>query len=175
MINYNDVTPVSWAGSVAQLWVGSAIADKTDIDDLRRDVKPTRIINCRIEFDDAPLLRLAGLPADLTFYLWDGVKDWTPIAGIGLQPLPDSFFRKGLDYWNQCSNPNEVVFVHCTQGINRSVTLTYAILLAQGLSRIEAMVQLNLHRPQTGLSDIIDHPWRENAEHALHRLGYAVR
>jgi hypothetical protein len=53
--------------------------------------------------------------------------------------------------------------------------LTYAILLAQGLSRIEAMVQLNLHRPQTGLSDFIDHPWRENAEHALHRLGYAVR
>ena len=71
--------------------------------------------------------------------------------------------------------PSEVLYVHCSQGINRSATLAYAILIAQGMSRVEAMVALNAHRTMTGLNDFLDHPWRENAEHALHRLGYVVR
>jgi protein-tyrosine phosphatase len=77
-----------------------------------------------------------------------------------------------MPYHNQ---PSEVVYVHCSQGVNRSATLVYAILIAQGISRVEAMVALNAHRVATGLNDFLDHPWRENAEHALHRLGYVVK
>lgn len=65
--------------------------------------------------------------------------------------------------------------VHCTQEINRSVTLVYAFLLVQGLSRLEATTQLNDHRTITELSDFIDFPSRTNAKHPLVRLGYMVR
>ncbi|MGC2494111.1 hypothetical protein, partial [Candidatus Binatus sp.] len=105
-----------------------------------------------------------------------GIPDWRPEAAIGLEPIPDSFFERGLDFWLPYQKkPSEIVYVHCTQGINRSVTLTYAILIAQGMSRVDAIVALNTHREQTGLNDFLDHPWRENAEHALHSLGYVVR
>ena len=169
----------------SQVWLGPAINNSENVRDLTlvcamiAAVKPTRVINCRAEFDDRQLLIAAGTLNDPDvggFYLFDGIPDWTPGAGIGLHPIPDSFFQKGLDFWMpKSSDPNEVVYVHCTQGINRSVTLTYAILIAQGMSRVQAIVTLNEHRQVTGLSDFIDHPWRENAEHALHRLGYVVR
>ena len=167
-MNYNQITD--------QIWLGSAIESAADVEDLMSNVKPTRIIDCRAELDDATVLGPAGLPTGLPFYLWDGIPDWRPEAAIGLEPIPDSFFQKGLDFWMPCQNkPNEVLYVHCSQGINRSVTLTYAILIAQGMSRVDAMVLLNKLRPVTGLNDFLDHPWRENAEHALHALGYVVR
>jgi hypothetical protein len=169
----------------SQIWVGPAINNPADAGDLTvvrtmmAAVKPTRVIDCREEFDDKQLLTAAGVLEDpdvAGFYLFDGIPDWTPGAGFGLHPIPDSFFQKAHDFWMpRSSNPEKIVYVHCTQGINRSVTLTYAILVAQGMSRVQAIVTLNEHRPVTGLSDFIDHPWRENAEHALFRLGYAVR
>ena len=83
----------------SQIWVGPAIESDADVKALMSKVNPTRIINCRIEFDDATLLGPAGLPTGPPFYLWDGIPDWTPEAAIGLEPIPDSFFKKGLDFW----------------------------------------------------------------------------
>jgi hypothetical protein len=169
VMNYSQITP--------QIWLGSAIRDPADVAVLMDRVRPTRIIDCRAEFDDRSLLGQAGLlDNNPNFYLFDGIPDWRPEAAIGLEPIPDSFFKQGLDFWMpHQQQQGEVLYVHCSQGINRSVTLTYAILIAQGLSRVEAMVALNAHRAVTGLNDFLDHPWRENAEHALHRLGYVVR
>lgn len=167
-MNYSKITK--------QIWVGTAITDATDLADLMNNVTPTRIIDCRAEFDDRDLLSQAGLLKNPDFYLFDGIPDWRPETAIGLEPIPDSFFKQGLDFWLTYQKlPGEVLYVHCSQGINRSVTLTYAILIAQGMSRVEAMVTLNLHREVTGLNDFLDHPWRENAEHALHRLQYVVK
>jgi hypothetical protein len=168
-MNYSEITD--------QIWVGSAIADAADVDQLMSQVQPTRIIDCRAEFDDRSLLEGAGLlRANPNFYLFDGIPDWIPEAAIGLEPIPDSFFKLALDFWMPYqSQPTEIVLVHCSHGINRSATLAYAMMIAQGMSRIDAMVRLNVHRAVTGLNDFLDHPWRENAEHALHRLGYVVR
>ena len=175
-MSYSKITP--------QIWVGPAInnplnpADLTEVRAMMATVRPTRLIDCRQEFDDKQLLIDAELlqnPDVAGFYLFDGIPDWTPGAGLGFHPIPDSFFQKGLDFWMpRSTDANEILYVHCTEGINRSVTLTYAILLAQGMSRVHAILTLNQHRHVTGLSDFIDHPWRENAEHALFRLGYAV-
>jgi hypothetical protein len=176
-MSYSQITP--------QIWLGPAIdnpqnvTDVTLVNAMMEEVKPTRLIDCRAEFDDKRLLIAAGVLKDpdvARFYLFDGIPDWTPEAAIGLKPIPDCFFKRGLDFWTQYQKqPGEVLYVHCSQGINRSVTLVYAILIAQGMSRVEAMVRLNAHRAVTGLNDFLDHPWRENAEHALHRLGYVVR
>jgi hypothetical protein len=167
-VNYSRITD--------QIWVGTAIIDAADVAELMTKVKPTRIIDCRAEFDDRDLLVEAGLLKNPDFYLFDGIPDWRPEAAIGLEPIPDSFFESGLNFWLPHQKlPGEVLYVHCSQGINRSVTLTYAILIAQGMSRVEAMGTLNSHRPVTGLNDFLDHPWRENAEHALHRLQYVAR
>jgi protein-tyrosine phosphatase len=121
------------------------------------------------------LLDVAGLVAgNPNFYF--GIPDWTPEAAIGLEPIPDLFFKNALEFWMPYQRQqNEVALVHCSQGINRSATLAYAMMIAQGMSRVDSMVALNSHRAVTGLSDFLDHPWRENAEHALYRLGYVVR
>src|SRR5271156_3373067 len=168
-MSFNQITP--------QIWVGSEINNPLDPADLTvframaAEANPTRIIDCRLEYDDQQLLVSAGWFM-ANNYLWNGIKDWDPVAGVGFQPIPDSFFSNGLNFWNQFrTDPKEIIYVHCTQGINRSVTLVYAFLLVQGMSRIEAIVQLNTHRLKTGLSDFIDFPWRTNAEHALVRLG----
>jgi hypothetical protein len=168
-MNYSKITE--------QIWVGSAIENAADLTKLMSEVRPTRIIDCRAEFDDRNLLDQAGLlENNPNFYLFDGIPDWRPEAAIGLEPIPDAFFKKGLDFWMPYhQQAGEVLYVHCSQGINRSVTLAYAILIAQGKNRVEAMLMLNAHRAVTGLNDFLDHPWRENAEHALHRLGYVVR
>jgi hypothetical protein len=171
----NDV--MNYSRITSQIWLGSAIKDSADVTELMNRVKPTRIIDCRAEFDDRGLLGQAGLlNNNPNFYLFDGIPDWRPEAAIGLEPIPDLFFKQGLDFWMPYQQgQGEVLYIHCSQGINRSVTLTYAILIVQGMSRVEAMVALNAHRAVTGLNDFLDHPWRENAEHALHRLGYVVR
>lgn len=176
-MSFSQITP--------KIWVGPAInnpdddSDLTLVNEMIEEVHPTRIIDCRGEYDDKQLLITARVIQDpdvAGFYKYDPIPDWRPEAAIGLEPIPDSFFQIGLDFWKQYWNvPTEVLYVHCTQGINRSVTLTYAILIAQGMSRVDAMVLLNEHRTVTGLNDFLDHPWRENAEHALHSLGYVVR
>jgi protein-tyrosine phosphatase len=182
----SDVTPTvpTWA-SKARVWVGPEINSKDNVGPpwdttvfqaMKEDVRPTRIINCRSEFkQEEDLLGPAGakwLNAAGDNYKYNGVKDWSPAAGVGLQPLPDSFFKNGIDFWKQYRDKTgEVVLVHCTQGVNRSVTLAYAIMLAEGLNRGEAMLALNERRKVTVVSDVIDHPWWENAEHALIRLG----
>jgi hypothetical protein len=168
-VNYNKITE--------EIWVGSAISNLTDVEQLMKDVKPTRIIDCRAQFDDRALLEQAVVLNDNPdLYLFDGIPDWRPEAAIGQEPIPDSFFEKALRFWMPLrTQSGEVPYVHCSRGINRSVTLAYAIMVAQGMSRVEAMVALNQHRAETGLKDFLDHPWRENAEHVLHRLGYVVR
>lgn len=164
-MNYNHITD--------QIWVGSAIETATDVQQLMTDPKgpPTRIIDCRIEQDDAHLLLGVNVK-----YLWDGIPDWTDKVPLGLEPIPDSFFKQGLDFWMPYrDNPREIVLIHCSAGINRSATLAYAFLLAEGKSRGDSIALLNVKRPLTLWNTFMDHPWRENAETALRRLGYVVR
>jgi hypothetical protein len=66
-MNYSKITE--------QIWVGSAISSAADVGELLIEVKPTRIIDCRAEFDDRELLQEPGLlKNDSNFYLFDGIQ-----------------------------------------------------------------------------------------------------
>jgi hypothetical protein len=164
-MNYSKITH--------QIWVGSAIDKAADVAQLMHDPDgpPTRIIDCRIEFDDWQLVRDFGV-----LYLWDGTKDWTWLEPFGLEPKPVSWFKSALDFWMPYRmNPSEIVHIHCSAGVNRSATMAYAFLLSEGWSRCEALALINAHRIVTIWNDFMDHPWREDAERAVHTLGYPVK
>jgi hypothetical protein len=161
-MNYDHITD--------QIWVGSVIETAADVQQLMTDPKgpPTRIIDCRIEYNDAHLLLGVNVK-----YLWDGIPDWTDKVPLGLEPIPDSFFKQALDFWMpNRSNPGEIVHIHCSAGINRPATLAYAFLLAEGKSADDSLALLNAKRLQTLWNDFADHPWRVNAENAVRRLKY---
>lgn len=164
-MNYSKITH--------QIWVGSAIDTAADIARLIKDPDgpPTRIIDCRIEFDDSQLVSSFRV-----LYLWDGTEDWTASAAIGRQPKPLSWFKSALDFWMPYRmNPGEIVHIHCSAGVNRSATMAYAFLLAEGWSQVEAVALLNAHRFVTLCNDFMDHPWREDAEKADLALGHPVK
>ena len=155
-----------------QIRVGSAIDTREDVARLMDDPHgpPTRIIDCRIEFDDSELVKGFNVK-----YLWDGTADWTPQAAAGKEPKPVSWFKAGLDFWMPYRmTPGEIVHIHCSAGVNRSATMAYAFLLAEGWNQVEALALLNAHRIITVWNDFMDHPWREDAENAVGALGYPV-
>lgn len=132
------------------------------------------IIDCRAEKDEADLIG-AG---PYTFnYHQDGVPDWTLEAAIGKQPLPFEFFQQGDTWVEDHAWPfktNVTLYVHCSLGMNRSVTLTYFFLRVLGLSATDAIELINKHRIETlPWFDMMDSPWRGDAENALRTLGYS--
>src|SRR5712691_4641154 len=171
---------MSWSQITSQIWVGGEINNNKDTDDknprdpsiaqaMLNQIKPTEIIDCRSGYDDFNMLELAGFnPVKDKNYKWDGVDDWRAPAAVGLQSLPLKFFYDGLDFWLPMHpEKNKRVYVHCTQGINRSATLTYAFLLAEGYAEARAIEMLNAHRVVTLWNTLFDCPWRSEAEEAL--------
>jgi hypothetical protein len=137
-------------------------------------VKPTAIIDCRREYDDFNLLKLTTFnPVVNKNYLADGIDDWRLKAAVGLRPIPQEFFDDGLNFWLPMHpNKDSRVYVHCTQGINRSATLAYTFLLAERYAEARAIEMLNAHRVVTLWNTIFDCPWRAEAEQALRAKGW---
>lgn len=153
------------------LLVGQTPENEADLEQLFRE-GVTAIINCRIEHDDAPLLKSYIQSFDLR-YLNDGVPDWTDQVPLGKQPLPVSFFEQAIQFFPLPCSPAETVLSHCTMGFNRSMTLAYFFLRASGMDATHAMLLLMEKRPEGGLWNWgADIEWRKDAEAALKELGY---
>ena len=116
----------------------------------------THCIDCRAEFDDAPLF--AGNPN--ISYLWNGVRD----DGI---PKPTIWFQKSLDFaLSALASPRHKVYAHCLAGRNRGPSTAFAIMLALGWLPQDARDLIKKNRPVAGIAYAAD------AERAIKELGY---
>ena len=129
----------------ARLATGAAITDPADVTALV-NARVTHVLDCREEFDDAPLLAGASLT-----YLWD------PTADDGL-PKPDSWWSAGLVFATAAySRLGTCVYAHCAAGVNRGPSMSYAILRAcMGFPPDTARSLVLAGRPQAGLAYAAD-------------------
>ena len=103
------------------LAVGDALEAAADVEEVVRQ-GITHIVNCRVGFDDAPLIgkRAACL--------------WVPAADDRL-PKEAGWFLRAIELVREARrDPAAKVLVHCTGGIDRSPSMAYAILRSAGWS-----------------------------------------
>lgn len=129
----------------------------------------THIINCRDDVDDASLLIDTKIE-----YLWDGTKDWTPQAALGLEPKDLEWFKKAFNFWwtVRSNNLSYKLYIHCTMGVNRSATLAWAFLRALRIKDFDCDSLIDTHRPIAIFGTFADHPWRKDAAKALIEMGF---
>jgi dual specificity phosphatase 3 len=147
MADFNFVT--------ARLATGAAISSAADVDQLA-GAGITLVIDCRGEFDDAPLL--AGHPSMV--YVWDGTDD-------DGQPKPPAWFDKGISLaLSELAKPGQRVYCHCAAGVNRGPSMAYAVMRALGWSAEDGEAAIRRARPQVGLR------YKADADAAIVALGY---
>ena len=119
----------------------------------------THIIDCRDDFNDAPLL--AGHSA--ISYLWNGVPDDGDAATHG-----DTWFSKSLGFaLPALSSPHNKVYCHCAAGVNRGPSTAFAIMLASGFAPSDAESIIRAARPVVGLA------YKPEAIASVASLGYS--
>jgi hypothetical protein len=118
----------------------------------------THVIDCRQDFNDAPLL--SGHPA--LDYLWNGVADDGDPATHG-----DAWFGKSLGFaLPALASPHNRVYCHCTSGVNRGPSTVFAIMLASGFTPAGAESIIRAARPVVGLA------YKAEAVASVTSLGY---
>lgn len=137
----------------SRLAVGTALVTFDDVDMLRQNAI-NAVLDCRAEYDDAPLL----IQHPEISYLWNGIADWNPLMGPR-PPIPASWFRTG---WRWAlpllGSGGTVLFVHCENGLYRSPSMVYALLRAWGVHRAWALAMIETSCPKTiiGLNGRLD-------------------
>ena len=106
---------------------------------------------------DLPRLAKAGVTAVVDTRS-EHQDDEAALAGNGIQllhlPAPDTFplsveqLRRGADWVNTQIAQGHRVLVHCEHGVGRSVLLTAAVLVEQGMSAHEAILLVQRRRWQ---------------------------
>lgn len=145
MSDFTFVTP--------RLATGAAISSPGDVADLVA-AGVTACIDCRSEFDDAPLL------APSMAYLWNGTAD----DGT---PKPPAWFAMGLTFaLPLLAQPHQKVYAHCAGGINRGPSMAMAIMMALGWTPGGAEAAIRAARPQVGLR------YKDDAVAAITALGF---
>jgi hypothetical protein len=138
----------------ARLATGAAVTSADDVAALTA-AGISHVIDCRAEFDDAPLLGPAFA------YLWDGTAD-------DGQAKPPEWFGRGLTFGlGALAQPRTRVLCHCAAGVNRGPSMAYCLLRSLGIDPAAAEQMIRLARPQVGLAYIRD------ADAAVTALGYA--
>ena len=139
----------------ARLATGAAITSPDDVAALAA-AGITDVIDCRGEFDDAPLLGPAFT------YLWDGTAD-------DGQHKPPEWFGRGITFaLAALSQPHRKVYAHCAAGVNRGPSMAYAIMRALGWPAADAESTIRAARPQVGLA------YKNDADAAVVALGYST-
>jgi len=150
----------------SNLWTGGAIANDADVAQIVR-LGITADIDCRLEFDDEPLLdgREVANAAHLIeahpqiAYLWNGVAD-------DGQPKPVSWFRRSWEFAYPLLTDGAVLLIHCLAGKNRGPSVSYFMLRAYwDMSSADAYGLITTKRPVVTLA------YREDADRAIEEMG----
>jgi hypothetical protein len=92
---------------------------------------------------------------------------WNPTADDGAKK-PPQWFKASLDFaLPLLSKPGHRVYCHCSAGVNRGPSTTFAILIALGLTAQDAEAMIRKARPQVGLR------YMQDAMAAVKLLGYS--
>jgi len=103
----------------------------------------THVVDCRMEWTDSDVY---AEHAPTVSYLHHPQDD----AG---QRMPDAWFDKGTRWVGDALDvPGSQVLVHCHMGINRGPSLTYAVLLTQGIHHLEALDMIRDARPVAAIA-----------------------
>lgn len=147
MSDYNFVT--------ARVATGAAVNTAEDVADLvAKGI--THVIDCRSEFDDAPLF---AQNKNIS-YLYNGTDD---DGGV----KPPEWFDKSIQFaLDALTHHSTKVYAHCAAGINRGPSTAYAILRAVGFTTEGAEQAIRAARPQVGLR------YKNDADNAIKTLGY---
>lgn len=139
------------------LAVGGAMESEADVRSALR-LGVTHVVNCRVGFDDAPLL------AGRTEYLWNPTPD-------DRRPKPASWFLDAIRFARRARSrrPDAKILVHCTGGSHRSPSLAYAILRSCGYERVDASRAVMRACPSAELI------YGDSAESALHLIATILR
>ena len=145
MPDFDFITP--------RLATGAALSGPADVEALQQ-AGVTHVIDCRAEFNDAPLL------GPNFQYLWNGVPD-------DGQPKPASWFQRSIQFaLPALALPHVRVYAHCAAGVNRGPSTAYAIMLAEGWIGDAAAALIEQKRPQAKIG------YRADADAAIPVLGY---
>lgn len=120
-------------------------------------VTPTLAVGGRVLPQDIPRLAQAGVTAVVDTRS-EHQDDEAALAANGIQflylPTPDTFplsveqLRQGADWINMQIAQGHRVLVHCEHGVGRSVLLTAAALVEQGMGAHEAIALVQRRRWQ---------------------------
>lgn len=151
--------------------VGTYPEGSDDVAKLKR-ANITHVLNVR-EFDDIQLVK------DSFEYLWNPTADWNPSVPFGGEPKPLEWFSESLGFWFSpvlVAPPvlpmlNRRIFVHCSEGINRSATTAWMFLRALQLKPDDCSEIVD-NRLVAIFGTLFDRPWRNQAEAVLKLLGY---
>lgn len=119
-----------------RLATGAAINNDEDVQILIK-FGITHIINCRSEFDDAPLL----LKHPQIKYLYN------PTYDDGTHKSAEWFCKSIVFALEALGQSVNKVYVHCAAGINRGPSSAFAILRALGLSSTQSESFIKIARP----------------------------
>lgn len=120
---------IAWV--TERIAVGTAIETSVDVTVLLTH-GVTCVINCRSEYDDAPLLHDTDMD-----YIWHGTPDWDIWSGKARTPIPIQWFKEGIQavLIRLAASSHHRFYIHCRGGLYRSPSLVYAILRAFGVDQ----------------------------------------
>ncbi|HEV8338998.1 MAG TPA: dual specificity protein phosphatase family protein [bacterium] len=128
------------------LYIGSAPASEADLKELRREVALTALLSLQTDAD----LAVRNLS-------WEREAGWCRALGIEAHRLPIedwsaqdviAHLDEGVEALRRLLEDGQVVYLHCTAGVNRSPSIALGYLVRVGGQPIEdALVQLQQARP----------------------------
>jgi dual specificity phosphatase 3 len=136
MADFNFVT--------GRLATGAALNGPQDVAQLVQ-AGITHVIDCRGEFDDAPLF----IDGNMSYL-------WLPTNDDG-QPKPPDWFDKGIQFaLDALTHHKTVVLAHCAAGVNRGPSMLCAILMALGFTQSDSIALIRARRPQANIAYAAD-------------------
>lgn len=104
------------------------------------DAGVTHVVDCRIEESDEDFVALHA--PHITYV-------WAPTDDDGLEREPEWFDAALRDLGSALDDPDSVLLVHCSAGINRGPSLAFRLLLETGWDAVTALNAIREARPIT--------------------------
>lgn len=125
-------------GLILSCRLGDSLNEKADRLSQWVEAGVTHIVDCRIEDSDEEFVALHA--PGITYI-------YAPTDDDGLEREPEWFDGALRDLGTALTNPDSVLLVHCSAGINRGPSMAFRLLLETGWEPVEALNAIRNKRP----------------------------